>query len=343
MLFHNTPLAFVIFFTVILRLVAAGPTCTPFKQCQQNNLWYFQNVGSVPYYFELTNVEYVSGTSYSITFHVWSDANIPLTSLNELKFLGSGIQSSDVMIYSLNTGAGLNDPNFNPTDFTKTITVDTSSANYGSSLTGLPAGFGFQFDYCKGMNTYSTPKNSAFYSGYDYTCQCDWTYGATSFDYYTSCNGDNNCNSQAAFSNWLWPKQCGSLSDQTKKSQISSLSAANPYSYCTYAGTPKADFTSYFKVWWTPDACKSYTPTKTTAKTTIPTTPTTIKTTTSACTTTKKTTTKKKNTKKTTKKKTRTPECTTTKKTTPTPTPTPRPSCTENFFCDKLFQGACDV
>ncbi|KAL6941646.1 hypothetical protein ACO0RG_002783 [Hanseniaspora osmophila] len=233
---------------LIAQLVSAGATCTPFKQCQQNNMWYFQNVGGMPYYFELTRVEYLSGTSYSITFHVWSDANIPLTSLNELKFLGSGIQSSDVMIYSLNTGAGLNDPNFNPTDFTKTITVDTSSANYGSSLTGLPAGFGFQFDYCKGMNTYSTPKNSAFYSGYDYTCQCDWTYGATSFDYYTSCNGDNNCNSQAAFSNWLWPKQCGSLSDQTKKSQISSLSAANPYSYCTYAGTPKADFTSYFKV-----------------------------------------------------------------------------------------------
>ncbi|KAL6945053.1 hypothetical protein ACO0QE_002496 [Hanseniaspora vineae] len=284
MLSHSASFLFLSLFSAILRLVVAGPTCTPFKQCQQNNLFYFQNVGSVPYYFELTNVEYVSGTSYSITFHVWSDAQIPLTALNELKFLGSGIQSSDVMIYSLNTGAGLDNPDFNPTDFTKTITVDTSSANYGSSLTGLPAGFGFQFDYCKGMNTYSTPKNSAFYSGYDYTCQCAWTYGATSFDYYTSCNGDNNCNSQGAFSNWLWPQQCGSLSDQTKSAQISSLSAANPYSYCTFTGTANADFTSYLKVWWTPDACNSYTPTSTSTSTS--TTPTTTSTSTTPTSTT---------------------------------------------------------
>ncbi|KAL6940353.1 hypothetical protein ACO0QE_004252 [Hanseniaspora vineae] len=181
----------VYFLFILVKQVLAGTTCTPIKQCEQNNYQYFQNSNSVPYYFDLTQVEYLSGTSYQITYHVWSDANISLSSLNELKYLGSGISSSDKMIYSLNTGAGM-DNDFDPSDFTMSVVVDTSSANYGSELTGLPNSFGFQFDYCKGQSTNSSPINSVFYTGNDYTCQCDWHYGATSFDYYTSCNGDNN-------------------------------------------------------------------------------------------------------------------------------------------------------
>ena len=197
-----------------------GNSYVPVQQCYPN---VNQNgMKGVPITADVLSVQYnydIDSYLVTINFKV-TDPDITIENLNELKWLNVE-PYTESMIFSRNLQLF---PDLNLQDFTISAFFKGYESYQNSNALSFNNQLGLQFDFCQ----YNVNGGSSSVGA----CSC-WNYGSTSFDYYFGCNTDNYCNSQNAWPDYIWPKEC-----QQSNCDVPSLIHENTYqqSYCSVNG-----------------------------------------------------------------------------------------------------------